>query len=181
MSSTTLNSLWFGDRLPDRRATGEIIVRVLLAALALALCYSFDWTWLRALTMQLNLRLDALLGVVLQPISNEAVMWHGAVYRYGIACTFADVWCAAIPLIWDFRPGWKSNLRVLAAFTVALFAFNIVRLSISDVLFAAGLSWNVAHNMVAGVAYFAIWEFVRRRLKRIVRSQPQAQLSHSIP
>jgi hypothetical protein len=36
------------------------------------------------------------------------------------------------------------------------------RLSISDVLFAAGMSWDVAHNLISGISYFAVWMVIWR-------------------
>ncbi|MFL6388574.1 MAG: hypothetical protein ACJ71U_13915 [Terriglobales bacterium] len=34
--------------------------------------------------------------------------------------------------------------------------------SISDVLFAAGISWDVAHNLISGISYFAVWMVIWR-------------------
>ena len=106
------------------------------------------------------MRLDALAGVFLQRIGPETVMFRGQVYRYVIACTFADVFCGAIPLLWDLRSTVLRNLALLAAFAVVLFAFNIFRLSLSDALFAHGVSWNLGHNVVSGFAYFAVWSWL---------------------
>lgn len=167
MSTLTLNPLCSGGRASGRRVTYELAARIVLAALALLLCYQFDWTFLRSLTLEWNLRLDALFGVHLQRISSDTVLWNGSTYRYVIACTFADVWCAALPLIWNVRTRVSENLLLLALFTPALLAFNIFRLSISDALVAAGLSWNVGHNVISGLSYFVIWEFVRRRMKQV--------------
>ncbi|HWR16933.1 MAG TPA: hypothetical protein VN577_19045 [Terriglobales bacterium] len=168
MSSTTVNPAWLGGRWRDRRAT-LIVARFVLAALAVGVCYSFEWHWLRQLTMELNLRLDALLGVTLQRVSETTVMWQGGFYHYVIACTFADAWCASIPLTWNQRATLRSNLLFLAGFTLVLFAVNIVRLSLSDVLVARGLSWNMGHNVVSGISYFLLWKFVWWRLMEFVR------------
>jgi hypothetical protein len=132
-----------------------------------ALCYCFQWEFLRAWTLQLNLHLDALLGVYLEPISSTSVLWRGHVYRYVIACTMADVWCGSLPLLWRTRLhpesvglNMLSNLRTLLLFTPALLLFNVCRLSLSDVLVAHGVSWNLGHNVVSGLAYFLIWQFL---------------------
>ena len=168
MSSDISSAVVPGDRTDGHWVTTELVFRFTLAALAVAICYCFDWRLLRTLTLDLNLRLDSLFGVHLQRISSDTVMYNGALYRYVIACTMADVWCAAIPLIWDIRSRIVQNLRVLGVFTVALFAFNIIRLSFSDLLFASGLSWDLAHNVISGVAYFLIWIFVWKRTRQLI-------------
>jgi hypothetical protein len=77
-----------------------------------------------------------------------------------IACTFADVWCAAIPLVWDLRRALSRNLLTVFLLALALVLFNVVRLSASDVLFARGLPWWLAHDVLGGVAYFIVWTWV---------------------
>src|SRR4051812_16496856 len=168
MSTDISSTVVPGGRAYGHWVTTELIFRFTVAALAVAICYCFDWRFLRNLTLDLNLRLDSLFGVHLQQISSDTVMYNGALYRYVIACTIADVWCGAIPLIWDIRSRVGQNLRLIGVLTVSLFAFNIIRLSFSDVLFAYGLSWNVAHNVVSGVAYFLIWTFVWKRTRQPV-------------
>lgn len=138
-------------------------MRFSLVAVAVGLCYVFDWHWLRSLTCELNLRLDSLAGVNLERLSDTSVLYRGAIYNYVIACTFADVWCGAIPLLWDLRRSVVRNLTLIFVFGGALLAFNIVRLSFSDVLFAESIPWDLAHNVISGICYFAIWEWIWRR------------------
>lgn len=145
---------------PASRPTTELVVRVLLAAVAVVVCYQFPWHWLRFLISELNLRLDALAGVYLQRLSPDSVMWHGQIYRYVIACTFADVWCGAIPLIWDLRRSVSFNIGRVLLFGAVLIAFNAFRLSVSDVLFAFHVPWDYAHGIVGGLAYFAVWVWI---------------------
>jgi hypothetical protein len=168
MCSDTRSTVVPASRIRSRRGTTEFVFRFLLAGLAVTICYCFRWEFLRFLTMELNLRLDALAGVHLQRITFDTVAWNGATYHYAIACTMADVWCGAIPLIWDIRSRVVANLRYLAILTVALFTFNVFRLSVSDVLVAAGLSWDLGHNVISGVAYFLIWTIIRKRTKSLV-------------
>lgn len=139
------------------------MVRFALSALAVLLCYGFSWMPLRAFTCTWNLRLDALFGVHLVRLSADTVLYHGLIYRYAIACTMADAFCGTIPLIWDLRKTFLRNLGIVALLAVVLTAFNIARLSFSDVLFAHGLSWDWAHNIVSGVCYFLLWEWILSR------------------
>ncbi len=143
--------------------SSRLAVRLVLTAVAVLLCYQFQWNWLRYLTSEFNLRLDALVGVHLQRLTFDTVMWKGVTYRYVVACTMADVFCGAIPLIVNIQVGIKRNMQTLAWFAVGLFAFNVFRLSFSDAIFALGLNWNLAHNVVSGISYFLIWEWILRR------------------
>jgi len=143
-----------------------LLLRCLLAAFAVAVCYCFQWEWLRHLTASANVWLDSLAGVYLQRLSPDTVAWQGQLYRYAVACTFADVWCGALAFLWRMGENFRRNVVVIAGWSVLLFAFNIFRLSLSDVLFAQGLSWNVAHNVLSGIAYFAVWQALWARLRR---------------
>jgi len=134
-----------------------LLLRFVLAAIAVLICYCFHWHWLRFLTSEANLRVDALLGLQMQRLSSDTILWNGMLYKYENACTFADVWCAAIPLIWNLRKSFTSNLSLLAWFTPVLFVFNIFRLSASDFFFSTGIPWMWAHEFVGGCAYFLVW------------------------
>src|SRR5690348_10655113 len=79
----------------------EIALRFLLCALAVILCYQFEWRWLRFLTSELQMRLDALLGMPHQRVAQDILLWKGTLYQYVNACTFVDVWFGAIPLMWN--------------------------------------------------------------------------------
>lgn len=140
----------------------EVLVRFALVPIAIAICYCFRWEVLRYVTSEANLRVDLLAGLHLQRISFDTVQWMGSVYRYENACTFVDVWCGAIPLLWDRRRTLGVNLRLFAGLAVGLFTFNVLRLSLSDMLFSAGLSWNLAHNVVSGISYFVVWLWIWR-------------------
>jgi hypothetical protein len=140
----------------------EIALRFALVAIGVLICYQFEWHWLRYLTSELNLRLDALAGVHLQRVSHDTVMWGGRTYHYVNSCTFADVICGAVPLLWNLRKTITQNLARIVMVGVVLIAFNVFRLSVSDVLYAQGLSWNLAHNVISGVSYFLVWTYLWR-------------------
>ena len=150
-----------------------LAIRFALAALAVATSYFFRWELLRFLTSEANLRLDLLAGIHLQRISADMVMWKGVLYRYENPCTFVDVWVGSIPLLWNLRRSIVWNFLFMAVVAAAMFCFNVFRLSVSDVLFAAGLPWNVAHNVISGISYFVVWVWIWNRLTE----QPQSVAS----
>ena len=141
----------------QRVSLKEIAVRFLLCAVAVLICYQFDWNWLRFLTSESQMRLDALLGMPHQRVAFDTILWKGTLYQYVTACTFVDVWCGAIPLMWNLRRKIWANIARALVLALVLFVFNVVRLSFSNVLFNAGLNWDLAHNAVGGVCYFAVW------------------------
>ena len=172
--ATTPSQAWTIARTRAGDASrSEFALRCLFAAVAVLVCYQFRWEWLRYLTAEGNLRLDALLGVHLQRVAFDTVLWRGQLYRYVTACTMADVWCGALAFLWLPRSSVAKNLMVLAAFTLGLFAVNIARLSFSDFVCAHGVSWNLGHNVVSGVCYFLIWQWLmwnRRRNTTVVEA-----------
>jgi hypothetical protein len=142
----------------------ELAVRVALAAVAVVICYQFQWHWLRYVTSELNLRCDWLAGIPIRRLTFDTVTWNGVIYRYEIACIFADVWCGSIPLLWKLDRTIPQNLGRLALFSAALLAFNIARLSFSDVLYSWAVPWPIAHSLMGGVAWFLVWVWLWRNL-----------------
>ena len=166
--ATTPSQTWTVPRVVARGwSRSSFFARCCLAGLGVVICYQFHWDWLRYVTSEANLQLDALVGVHLQRISFDTVMWSGHLYRYVIACTFADVWCGALAFLWIVRRSVAQNLLGVAGFTIGLFALNIARLSFSDFLCAHGMSWNIGHNVVGGICYFLIWTWLQRNLRAL--------------
>lgn len=149
-----------GERVERVSWNSALLLRFALAAVGVLLCYCFEWHWLRYWTSEANLRIDAWFGLRMQRLSFDTVLWKGVLYKYQNACTFADVWCGAVPLIWNLRKRLLWNLALVATFSGALFAFNVLRLSLSDVFFNSGLPWVWAHEFLGGCAYFAVWLFI---------------------
>ncbi|HVO61663.1 MAG TPA: hypothetical protein VMT53_12045, partial [Terriglobales bacterium] len=96
--------------------------------------------------------------------SGDAVMWKGVVYRYVNACTFVDVCFGSVPLLWNIRHSLVRNLSFMGTVALGMFCFNVCRLSFSDILFAAGVPWDVAHNVISGISYFLVWVWIWRHV-----------------
>lgn len=148
----------------ERAGSGnsEFVLRAGISFVAVLICYLFQWHWLRAATLQGNFALDTILGVRLDRVASDAVLWNGSLYRYVISCTYADVWCGALAFLIDLRRSVFSNLSRLAIFTAVLFLFNVTRLSVSDFFFAHGVPWVLAHDVFAGFCYYAVWMYLWR-------------------
>jgi hypothetical protein len=138
--------------------------RLFLVALAVALCHCFAWTWLRALTQQSNLAVDALFGVYMQPLTATTISFQGVFYHYQVSCTFVDVWFGLIPLIWMKQQSVQWNVCWLSGWAVGLFVFNVARLSLSDILFAYGIPWWLAHAAFSGVCYYFVWRVAQEAM-----------------
>jgi hypothetical protein len=65
------------------------------------------------------------------------------------------------PELADFFSG-QRNCGKLLSLCWGLGAAAKWTASISDVLFAAGISWDVAHNLISGISYFAVWMVIWR-------------------
>jgi hypothetical protein len=150
---------------PSGLLTSGLVARFIMAAGALAFCYCFHWEFLRYWTSQANITVDRLANIHLLRVSPDTVLWRGALYQYENACTFVDVWCASLPLLWSRRSSTLRNLFFISLYSVILFGFNIFRLSVSDLMFAAGLPWNIAHNLISGISYFLVWVWIWTRLQ----------------
>ncbi len=135
----------------------EVACRALLAALFVSLVYQFPWGWLRFLTSEAVLRISAILGMTTERVSSDTIRIQGSSFRFVIACTFVDVFMGAIPLIWNLQKSVISNIFKIAGGAVCLFAFNILRLEIANVLYVRRVPWLLADEVLGGVAYFLVW------------------------
>ena len=159
----------------------SLFIRLALVPLCVGICYLFSWHFLRSLTADLNVGFDSLLGLHLERVSAEYVAWHGVLYRYVVACTMVDVWFGSLPLVWNPHRTVGQNLGWLAAFAVGSFAFNIFRLSLSDLIFSRGVSWNLAHNALSGAAYFVVWLWLWNNRHSPLKAYRAQGNSHAAP
>jgi hypothetical protein len=150
----------------------SFIVRVCATALFVFLSYRVKWEFLRYSTSELNLRLDSLIGIFLERVSNDTLLWHGVLYRYQNACIFVDVWCGSIPLLWKLNGSNAENIRCLSLFSLSLFGFNVVRLTLSDCLYSVGLPWLWSHGILVGITYFLVWTWIWRRKAWVTPLEP---------
>ena len=93
---------WGFLRLPWSYAV--LLVRIPLVAVAVGVCYLFQWNWLRHLTQLSNVRLNLLAGLESWPAGSYYAFTGHHFVRYVIACTFADAWCGA-------GPTWHARLQ----------------------------------------------------------------------
>jgi len=145
----------------SRRQQLVWIDQLLLIAAAVAFCHCLQWMWLRALTQYANLAVDSWFGVYMHPLSPTTITFQGVLYQYQVSCTFVDVWFGLIPLIWLKRQSVLWNVCWLSFWALGLFTFNVARLSLSDILFAHGMPWSIAHNVFSGVCYYLVWRVAR--------------------
>jgi hypothetical protein len=80
-----------------------------------------------------------------------------------ISCTALDAFCGSIPLLWQGRRPFSGNLLYLAAYFLCLSAVNLARLELGFVLHLQGVSWFLAHEVMSGVFYFALFLWIARQ------------------
>lgn len=135
-----------------------------LVAVAVGLCHLLEWYWLCVLTASLNQQGSAMLGVPSYRLAPDLVQYPGVIARFVVSCTMADVWCGAIPLVWDLEEGITSNLSYLMYLAVVVFVLNTVRLAASNfVVFRLGVPWILGHQTLAALGYLSIWLLIQRR------------------
>ena len=148
------------------RPSPELLLRLGLCVLAVLVCYRLDWSWLSFITSEAVLRFVGWLGFAVERLSPRQIAWNGQRFEFGIACTFADVFCGALPLLWLRSAGVWRNAADIAAFAAGLFAFNLLRQATAALLFAAGAPWALTDAVIGGLGYFVVWTFLVRRLER---------------
>jgi hypothetical protein len=130
--------------------------------LAVVICYQFDWTWLRFISSEATLRFVSWFGYTGERLSSHLIAWNGERFEFGIACSFADVICGALPLLWIRNLGIVPNTALMVGAAAGLVAFNLLRQAAADMMFMTGLSWSVTDSIIGGLSYFAVWAFIVR-------------------
>lgn len=142
-----------------------LLKRLPMVLVAVVICYQLKWDSLRYVTSEVVLRFAEWRGFHAERLGSDLISWNGELFQFGVACTFADVFCGAVPLVWIWRLGLVCNLMHVAGLAVALFTFNLFRDCLTDLIFSAGVPWIVADQVIGGAAYFAVWVCVARWLE----------------
>ena len=136
--------------------------RVLLIPVFVGASHLYEWPWLRALTAVTLVKISAALGVPMYRVGGDMISVAGVVAQFVVSCTMVDAFFGAIPLLWRTSVSWWQNLLRLSAFLGAVFVLNIVRLELGFIAMTRGVPWWLAHECVAGVAYFCLFLFIVR-------------------
>jgi exosortase/archaeosortase len=148
----------------------ELVARVLLVPVFVGVCYLFDWNWLRVITAGTLVNISAAMGIPMLRLSADVIGIAGISAQIVVACTMIDAYFGAIPLLWKMNALWRRNLARMAAVFIGVCALNIVRLEAGFVAHTWGVPWWLAHEVVAGVAYFALYAFVLRERAWVAES-----------
>ena len=146
----------------ERRSRREVVFRLALVPVFVAVCYLFEWWQLRAVTVTVLLKLSAILKVPMHRAGPDLVELGGVRMQFGIACTMVDAFFGAIPLLWRTSTRWRRSLAMLGPVFGGVFLLNISRLEFGFVAMHFGTPWWLAHECVAGVAYFCLFLFIMR-------------------
>jgi len=144
-----------------RRAMRSLALRIALVPVFVALCYLLQWWWLRMATTTALLDLSGWLGVPMRRLGPDVVTLDGLAIQFIIPCTMVDAFFGAIPLLWRRSAGWL-NLPRLAVVFGGIFALNLIRLEVGFVALHRGVPWWLAHEVVAGFAYFAVFLLIAK-------------------
>ena len=149
-------------RLIGQPFTREFLARACLVAVFVVFSHELRWEWLRFLTSESVFRLSALLGMETARLSFDTIRVQEAQVRFDVGCTFVDVFLGSLPLLWELRRSVLRNFSRLVVAGTILFTFNVLRLEIAQVLYAHGVSWEVADGVLGGISYFLVWVVIWR-------------------
>lgn len=144
-------------RMIEPPFTREFLARACLVAVFVVFSHELRWEWLRFVTSEAVLRLSAVLGMDTARLSFDTIRVQETQVKFVVACTFVDVFLGSLPLLWDLRRSLLRNCSRLVVAGTILFAFNVLRLEIAQVVYAHGASWEVADGVLGGFAYFLVW------------------------
>jgi len=148
-------------------AERALAVRAMLVPVFVAGCYLIgfcldQWLWLRVLTTATLVQISAMLGLPMHRTGADMITVAGISARFVVACTMIDAFFGAIPLLWRTGVSGLQNLVRLGGVLGAVFVLNIVRLELGFIAMTRGAPWWLAHECVAGAAYFCFYLFIVR-------------------
>ena len=144
-----------------------LALRILLVPVFVAGCYLAgllldNWSWLRVLTTITLVQISAAIGIPMYRTDVDVITVAGVSARFVVSCTMIDAFFGAIPLLWRTNVSWLQNFARLGAVLGGVFVLNIVRLELGFIAMTRGAPWWLAHECVAGVAYFCLYLFIVR-------------------
>ena len=158
------------------------VCRVALVPLFVVICYLFQWWWLRIVTTLTLVKISAMLGVPMHRIGQDLIALDSIRVQFIIPCTMVDAFFGAIPLLWLTTATWFRNLARMGAVFAGVFLLNIIRLEAGFIALHHGAPWWLAHECVAGVAYFCLFLFiVREGAWQVGKNEAQNPQLHGIP
>lgn len=138
----------------------EVLLRLASVALCAATAHSCNWHYLTYGMSESVLRLSASVGIACQRVTNDTIVVRGEYFSIVTACTFADVYLGAVPLLWEMRKSIQANILRVFAFGLILFPLNVCRLEVAQLLHIVGVPWLLADEVLGGAAYFIVLRYL---------------------
>jgi len=138
----------------------EELLRICSVPLFVTLCYQFDWHAWRSLWVDTFVKISFWWGVSAVRVSFDSFVFQDTIYRFVTACTALDAFFGSIPLLWKGKVAVHRNLSFLAIYFICLSIANLIRLELGFVLYLRGVSWFVAHEVMAGIFYFVLFLWI---------------------
>ncbi|MCA9780244.1 MAG: hypothetical protein KC800_26140 [Candidatus Eremiobacteraeota bacterium] len=144
------------------------------ATLGVLLAYLLPWSGLKAWTAGACVSLCRFLGLPAVRASETSMFLGDQCFENSTACTMIDVYLGALGLLWMASRSVRENLELAAFFFLGLTALNLARLTAGFWLLENGVSWLIGHEVLAGLTYFLIFEWICRRIVRCSEGNPAA-------
>lgn len=147
--------------LPNR-----VLLRIGFAVALGLTAHLFGWEWVRFVTSEVVLCSATHFGLAAFRRSFDTISINGVAFQFVVGCTFIDVIVGSIPLLWSGARTPLRNLLTIVSVGVALFAFNLLREDLSQLLYAHGIPWVLADDVLGGVSYFSVWLWLSHRYRQ---------------
>ena len=173
---------------PNRRLTavlstlfdGAFFLRVSIAVALVLLCFQFEWRELRFLTSEAALQITAASGQSVQRVAFDSLNFRHTVIQFTVTCTWINGLFGILPLL-RINGAWPANLRWLAIFILGFFLLNLIRIEIVILCYRPGVSWDLEHGWITGIAEFIVYlwvvSLIDHPLARFLRS---GKLPHQV-
>ncbi len=140
----------------------ELVVRACLITVMVLISHIPQWHFLRFATSEAVRLLASTLGMATARASYDTILINNSAFQFVISCTFIDVFAGCLPLLWRGSDPLIRNLQRITVTALMLFPFNVFRLEVSQILYASGIGWYLADQVVGGISYFVVWVAICR-------------------
>lgn len=131
------------------------LFQIALAFVVLYFAMHLELMWLRTFTMRTVVWLSGPLGMRMQIVGPDLMVYRGRLSQFVLACTFVHMYLSTSCILWNRRRSLVHNLVRLAAFAIFMFVLDILRLEIAFLLPDDPQEW--AHTLVTGFSGFIVY------------------------
>ena len=132
------------------------LLRFLLSAISVVVSLTMPWYYLREAETQALIWLIRLMDIHAIQLSSTTFSVKGHTFSVTAACTNIEAIMGSIPLLWSLAWRIRETIIRFMKYFLVIQLISIVRITIGFFFYDKGFSWQVTHEIPAGLLYF-IW------------------------